>query len=49
LVLKIRILYLHEAFCEAHLHKKIQKIQKFIALAGPCPNQPKPISELIVL
>jgi hypothetical protein len=38
LVQKLRNLYYCEAYYEAHLHKKCQKIPKFIAFIATCPK-----------
>jgi hypothetical protein len=32
-------LYSREAYCEAHLHKKFQKIQRFITFTAACPQK----------
>jgi hypothetical protein len=45
----IRSLHFCEAYCEAHLHKEFQKIQKFIAFTAACPKTQKAILASLVL
>jgi hypothetical protein len=40
---------LREAYCEAHLHKKFQKIKKFIKFTTACPKTQKAILASLVL
>jgi hypothetical protein len=42
-------LYSREAYCEAHLHKKFQKIQKFIIFTAACPKTQKATLASLVL
>jgi hypothetical protein len=36
-------LYSREAYCEAHLQKKFQKIQKIIKFTAACPKSQKAV------
>jgi hypothetical protein len=42
-------LYFYEAYCEAHLRKKFQKIQKFIKFIATYPKLQKVILASLVL